>query len=312
MASPQIATAGFVIEAGQDPVRVFEKHRAELIRSRLMMNIGMALLFLVLLAISIVVSRFYPDRLWAGLPRIFEYFGTVMPNLEGDKLFLARGADGKAVEGSILYWYSDLGKYLQLLFETILMAITATMLGAGMAFLLSFPAARNLAPARWINLIARRTTEVFRGVPEIVMALVLVFAVGIGPLAGVIAIAIHTAGALGKLFSEVNENASMRPVEGMRSVGGTWFDEVRFGVVPQVLPNFVSYSLLRFEINVRASSIVGFVGAGGIGQELNHTISFYNDDRVMAVLIMIVVLVTVIDLISERLRTRLIGRENLI
>ena len=312
MATPQIATPGFVIEPGQDPVSMFEKHRAELIRSRMMMNIAIALLFFVLLAISVTVSRFYPDRLWAGLPRIFEYFGTVMPNLEADKLFLGRGADGKAVQGSILYWYSDIGKYVQLLFETVLMAITATMLGAAVAFMLSFPAARNLAPARWINILARRTTEVLRGVPEVIIALVLVFAVGIGPLAGILAIAIHTAGALGKLFSEVNENASMRPVEGMRSVGGTWFDEIRFGVVPQVLPNFVSYSLLRFEINVRASSIIGFVGAGGIGQELNHTISFYNDDRVMAVLIMIVLLVTVIDLVSERLRTRLIGRENLI
>jgi phosphonate transport system permease protein len=154
--------------------------------------------------------------------------------------------------------------------------------------------------------------EVCRGTPEILIALVLVFAVGIGPLAGVVAIAVHTMGALGKLFAEVNENASMRPVDGMRSVGGTWWDEIRYGIVPQVMPNFVSYALLRFEINVRASSIVGFVGAGGIGQELNHTISFYNDDRVMAVLIMIVLLVTCIDLLSERLRTRLIGKENLL
>ncbi len=312
MAATQVATAGFVIEPGQDAVTVFEKHRAELMASRRMMNIGMAVLFFVLLAISIYVSRFYPERLWNGAPRIFEYFGTVTPNLELDKLFEARGANGKAVPGSILYWYSDIGKYLKLLFETVLMAITATMLGAAVAFLLSFPAARNLAPTKWINFLARRTTEVFRGVPEIIIALVLVFAVGIGPLAGVLAIAIHTAGALGKLFSEVNENASTRPVEGMRSVGGTWFDEMRFGIVPQVLPNFVSYTLLRFEINVRASSIVGFVGAGGIGQELNHTISFYNDDRVMAVLILVVLLVTIIDLISERARTRLIGRENLI
>lgn len=312
MSSHRLATPAFVIEPGQDPVTMFEKHRAELQRSRLFMNIAMAVLFALLLAVSVYVSKFYPDRLWAGLPRIFEYFGTVMPNLDADNLFAARQANGKAVPGSILYWYSDLGKYLQLLFETILMAITATMLGAAIAFLLSFPAARNLAPLRWINVLARRTTEVLRGVPEIIIALLLVFALGIGPLAGVLAIAIHTAGALGKLFSEVNENASMRPVEGLRSVGGTWWDEMRFGIVPQVLPNFVSYSLLRFEINVRSSSIVGFVGAGGIGQELNHTISFYNDDRVMAVLILIVLLVTVIDLISERLRTHLVGRENLI
>lgn len=312
MANSPIATTGFVIPPGQDPVLVFEKHRAELLRSRRVMNLTLIVLFLALLIVSVIVSRFYPERLWNGLPRIFEYFGTVMPSLEADKLFEGRAENGKAVPGSLLFWYSDIGKYLRLLFETILMAITATMLGVALAFVLSFPAARNLALTRWSNILARRTAEVFRGVPEIVIALVLVFAVGIGPLAGVIAIAIHTAGALGKLFSEVNENASMRPVEGIRSVGGNWFAEMRFGIVPQVMPNFVSYSLLRFEINVRASSIVGFVGAGGIGQELNHTISFYNDDRVMAVLILIVLLVTTIDLVSERVRTRLIGRENLI
>jgi phosphonate transport system permease protein len=134
--------------------------------------------------------------------------------------------------------------------------------------------------------VSRRFLEFCRGVPEILLALVFVFAVGIGPLAGVLAIAIHTTGALGKLFAEVNENASMRPVDGITAVGGNWFDEMRYGIVPQVLPNFFSYALLRFEINVRASSIVGFVGAGGIGQELNHVISFYSDDRVTAVLIL--------------------------
>ncbi|MCG6114954.1 MAG: ABC transporter permease subunit [Mesorhizobium sp.] len=151
--------------------------------------------------------------------------------------------------------------------------------------------------------------EIFRGVPEILYALVFVFMVGIGPLAGVLAIAIHTAGALGKMFAEVNENASQRPVMGIRGVGGNWFEEMRYGVMPQVLPNFISYTLLRFEINVRASAVVGFVGAGGIGQELYHVISFYSDDRVMAVLILVVLMVTVVDLISERLRSFFIGKE---
>ena len=103
----------------------------------------------------------------------------------------------------------------------------------------------------------------------------------------------------------------MRPVEGIRGVGGNWFEEMRYGVLPQVLPNFASYTLLRFEINVRASSIVGFVCAGGIGMELNRVISLYSDDRVVAVLLLVVMLVTVIDLLSERLRTHFIGKENL-
>ena len=203
------------------------------------------------------------------------------------------------------------GPYLTLIWETILMAITASLLGTFGAFVLSFPAAHNFAPARWLHWVSRRFLELCRGIPEILLALILVFMIGIGPLAGVIAIAIHTVGALGKLFAEVNENASSRPVEGITATGGTWVQQMLYGVVPQVTPNFTSYALLRFEINVRASSIIGFVvGAGGIGQELNKVISFYSDDRVMAVLILVVLTVTVIDLISERLRLGFIGREN--
>lgn len=296
--------------AADDPVQLFEQRRRELARSKRAMNLLFLALFAAAVFASVYVSRFYPERLASGLPRIFEYFGTIMPNLELDKLFLPRGDNGKAVPGSIAYWYSDFWTYLRLIAETVAMALTATILGAVAAFLLCFPASRNLAPNSVVYHLSRRFMEICRGVPEILYALIFVFAIGIGPLAGVIAIAIHSAGALGKLFSEVNENASMRPVEGIRGVGGNWFEEMRYGVVPQVLPNFASYTLLRFEINVRSSSIVGFVGAGGIGQELNRVISLYSDDRVVAVLLMIVVLVTLIDVFSERLRLAFIGKEN--
>lgn len=296
--------------APDDPVTLFEQRRAEMIRSKRAMNWLFIALFAAAVAASIYVSKFYPDRLASGLPRILEYFGTIMPNLELDKLFLPRGDNGKAVPGSIVYWYSDFWLYIRLIAETVAMALTATIIGAAAAFLLCFPASRNLAPNSVVYIISRRFMEICRGVPEILYALIFVFAVGIGPLAGVMAIAIHSTGALGKLFSEVNENASMRPVEGVRGVGGNWFEEMRYGIVPQVLPNFASYTLLRFEINVRASSIVGFVGAGGIGQELNRVISLYSDDRVVAVLLLVVVLVTLIDLLSERLRLHFIGKEN--
>jgi phosphonate transport system permease protein len=306
--------ASIDVNAGPQPddaVSVFERHRSDLRRQRLGMNILFIGAFLLALGLSIWVSRFYPDRLAAGLPRIFEYFSTIMPNLQFELLFEGRGADGRAVPGSLTYWYSDFNVYIRLIVETIFMALTATILGATAAFLLCFPASRNLAPNSVIYIVSRRFMEICRGVPEILYALVFVFAIGIGPLAGVLAIAIHSAGALGKLFSEVNENASMRPVEGIRGVGGTWFEEIRYGVVPQVMPNFVSYTLLRFEINVRASSIVGFVGAGGIGAELNRVISLYSDDRVVAVLLLVVITVTLIDLLSEQMRTHFIGRENL-
>lgn len=297
-------------DAPRDAVSTFERHRAELRASKRLWNIVALGAFLVCLGLSVWISQFYPERLANGIPRIFEYFGTILPDLQWDLLFEGRTEDGRAVPGSLTFWYTDFWTYLALIWETILMAITATLLGAAVAFILSFPAAHNLAPNSWVYWISRRFLEICRGIPEILLALVFVFMIGIGPLAGVLAIAIHTAGALGKLFAEVNENASSRPIEGITAVGGTWAEKMAYGVVPQVAPNFFSYAMLRFEINVRASSIIGFVGAGGIGQELNRVISFYSDDRVMAVLILVVLTVTLIDLISERIRIGYIGREN--
>ncbi|MEM6382781.1 MAG: phosphonate ABC transporter, permease protein PhnE [Pseudomonadota bacterium] len=295
----------------EDPVSIYEQHRKELARAKMGQTILFGLLFFGLLIFSVVTSQFFPDRLAQAASRVFEYFGTIMPSLEWDKLFMGRDDQGRAVEGSLTFWYTDLNTYLALIWETILMAITATILGTAGALALCFAGSRNLMQNSWIYFFARRFMEICRGVPEILIALVFVFAFGIGPLAGILAVAIHSAGALGKLFAEVNENVSQRPIDGIRGVGGNWFEQMRYGVLPQVLPNFVSYGLLRFEINVRASSIIGFVGAGGIGQELNRVISFYSDDRVLAVLILVVVTVTVIDLISERLRMYFIGKEQL-
>lgn len=299
------------IQPGQDAVALFEAHRAEMRRQKLWVNLLLLGGFVVMLLWSIDVSRFWPDRLAAGIPRIFEYFGSVMPSFQWDVLFEPRNAEGRFPPGSIGFWYNDFWKYLALIWETILMAITATLIATALAVVLSFLAARNLTPAPWVGTAARRFLEFCRGVPEILFALIFVFAVGICPLAGILAITIHATGALGKLFAEVNENVSMKPVDGLTAVGATWAQRLRYGVLPQVLPNFTSYALWRFEINVRASAVVGFVGAGGIGAELNHVISFYSDDRVTAVLLLVVLTVTAIDLMSERARHALIGKEAL-
>ena len=131
----------------------------------------------------------------------------------------------------------------------------------------------------------------------------------LGPLPGILALAIHTTGALGKLFAEVVENIDMKLVEGLVSTGGSWVQMVRFAVLPQILSNFVSYTLLRFEINVRSAGIMGFVGAGGIGQELLVSVrKFYYSD-VSAILLLLIGTVMVIDLLTERLRHSLIGQE---
>jgi phosphonate transport system permease protein len=195
-----------------------------------------------------------------------------------------------------------------MLFETTQIAALGTLLGAVAAICACFGASVNLAPNRATYLICRRGLELFRTVPDIVYALILVYAFGVGPPAGVFAIALHTTGALGKLFAEVVENADMRPWDGVRAAGGTWLHGVRFAIVPQVMPNFLSYLLLRFEVNVRGSTVIGFVGAGGIGQELYLVISKNYYDEIGAIIVLIVLTVAVIDIVSERLRTWATGR----
>jgi phosphonate transport system permease protein len=255
------------------------------------------------LFLSAWVSEVYPSSLIAGAPRIGEYLAKLVPDLRLPVLFA--GADA---QGSLAYWMYRLDSWLWLLFETSQMAALATLSGAAVAMLLCFPAAANLAPNRAVHFAFRRVLELFRSVPDIVYALILVWTFGVGPLAGILAIALHTVGALGKLFAEVVENADMRPWEAVRAAGGTWAHAVRFAILPQVLPNFLSYALLRFEINVRGATVIGFVGAGGIGQELYSVISFNYYQEIGAIIVLIIAAVSLIDLTSERLRTVAIGR----
>jgi phosphonate transport system permease protein len=284
-----------------DPVLLFERQRAELQRQRLIQTALFGGAFLVTLLWAAITSGFVPQTVLSGLPRIGEYFSRLLPHLEARNLFA-----GSGTEGSIAYWFFKIDVWSRLLLETAQMALMATVIGASLALLLSFPAARNLAPNLWFSRGLRRVLELLRTIPDIVYALVLVWALGVGPLAGILAMALHTIGALGKLFAEVNENASGRAVEGVRGVGGDWFAEMRYGVLPQVLPNFMSYTMLRFEVNVRAASVIGFVGAGGIGQELQTVIglNYYTD--VSALLLLIILTVVVIDSLSALIRKRLI------
>ncbi len=235
-------------------------------------------------------------KIWAGLPRLGEYIYKTLPTLRLESLVSDIGE-----------WFWRWKVWLRLLIETVLIAYLATLVGVVGAFLLSFPASRNLAPNRWVLNITRRYLEIIRTVPELVWALIFVFCFGVGPMAGVLAIGLHSTGALGKLYSEVNENIDMRPVEGVRASGGDWFQQIRFGVVPQVIPNIISYTLLRFEINVRSSSIIGYVGAGGLGQEIREAMSLQEYTDLSALFIIILVTVIVMDTASERLRHRIIG-----
>jgi len=198
--------------------------------------------------------------------------------------------------------------HIPALIETLNIAAVATLLGAIAAMSLSLLATRGLA--RWPRLIPvfRRTMDALRAIPEIVIALVLIYILGGGPVPAVIAIALHTGGALGKLFSEVAENADLKPIEGLQSVGANWSQRMWLGVIPQVAPNWLSYALLRFEINVRASAILGFVGEGGIGHDLKLAMQWGQGryDEVVAIFALLFVTIVVIDQISDRYREKLV------
>jgi len=202
-----------------------------------------------------------------------------------------------------------LWQYMPSLVETINIAAVATLIGAIIGLLLSLFSTRGLAfwPAG-IPLF-RRSMDIMRAMPEIVIALVLIFIMGAGPIPAMIAIAIHTSGALGKLFSEVNENCDVKPVDGLASVGASWGQRMWFGVFPQVVQNYFSYALLRFEINIRASAILGFVGAGGIGYDLRNTISWGKGryDDATAIFILLFLTIVMVDQLSSVVRSRLLG-----
>ncbi|GGF49653.1 MULTISPECIES: phosphonate ABC transporter, permease protein PhnE [Mameliella] len=254
---------------------------------------GIAILVFVVLLVS--GFRVANDRnaggFFDGIHRIFDFPADVVGEAWEKRADLAG-----------LLW-----KYLPDLIETLNIAAVATLLGAALGLVLSLLSTRGMA--RWPVLIPlfRRIMDVTRALPEIVVALVLIYMLGGGPIPAMIAIALHTAGALGKLYSEVNENADLKPVDGLTSVGATWSQKMLLGVMPQVAPNYLSYGLLRFEINIRASAILGFVGAGGIGYELRNSMAWGPGrfDEAAAIFILLFVTIVVVDQLSSSLRNRL-------
>ena len=259
--------------------------------------VGLAIV-VALMLLSGWIGEVRPIVLFENFSKFFSYFGRI--------LFLDNGRFVLTDPGEWLWGWK---KWLRLMGETIVIAYLGTIMGAVGAFLFCFTASRNLGRLSWLRFATRRFLEFCRTVPELVFALIFVTAWGLGPLPGVLALAIHTMGALGKLFSEVVENIDMKPVEGLESTGANWITTVRFAAIPQVLSNFASYALLRFEINVRGAAVMGFVGAGGIGQDLIEAIrKFYYSD-VSAILVLVIITVSLIDLITERVRHGLIGME---
>ena len=250
------------------------------------------LIFVVLMASGFHIAD---DRnaggFWEGLHQIGDYPADVLSEAWQKRADLPR----------------LIAKYLPALIETVNIAAVSTLIGAIGGLFLSLLGTRGLA--KWPRLIPlfRRISDIMRAVPEIVIALVLIFVLGGGPVPAMIAIAIHTAGALGKMFSEVAENASLKPVEGLASTGATWSQCMLLGVLPQVAPNYLSYALLRFEINIRASAILGFVGAGGLGYELRNAMAWGPGrfDEAAAIFILLFGTIVFFDQVSSRYRNRL-------
>jgi phosphonate transport system permease protein len=297
-----------------DPAyRLFQHRFGALRRARRNETLLTLAVVMLLFVVAAIGTDFSPLKVTAGLPRIGEYFGklfSIEPNPRTGPiavLALPHLLGGVKQPQSIAYWFYRINIYVALLWQTIQMAVLATALGFGAAFLLCFPATHTFIRNRFVVVLTRRLLELMRTIPQVVLAFILVWPFGVGPLAGIVAIAVHTTGALGKLYVELNENVDERPVDGIRSVGGSWLSQLRYGVVPQVMPGFLSYVLLRFEINVRSSTIIGFVGAGGIGQELKRVIGFNIYEEVSAIVILILLIVVAIDLTSEQIRRRFIG-----
>ncbi len=273
-------------------------HRQSVAARRRQLMLG-ATVFLLALLVSCVGAEVEPATFFSKLGNFTSYFDRLLTLDSGARVWT-----------DPTEWFWGLHRWLRLLGVTVLIAYVGTLSGAALAFVGCFAASRNLVPG-WLCMLVRRVLELLRTVPDLVFAMIFVVAFGLGPLPGVLALTLHSTGTLGKLFTEVVESIDLKPVEGVTAAGGSWFAQVRFGALPQVLSNFVSYTLLRLEINVRGATVIGFVGAGGIGTDLLTAIrKFYYAD-VSAMLLLIVLCVVVLDMTSERLRHHLLALETL-
>ncbi|WP_064683732.1 phosphonate ABC transporter, permease protein PhnE [Rhizobium bangladeshense] len=254
------------------------------------------------------------------LPHLFDFVQDLVPR-DGTEIWRALfDLPSPYDDGSFKYNYPEgrvyltqgfyMPEYFAKMIETLNIALVSTLIGLILGFGLCFLAAKNTAPSRWIRGPVRRLMEVLRAFPEVVIAGFCLAILSLGPIPAVIAVSIHTIGALGKMFYEVVENADMRPDEGLRSVGANWAERMWFGFVPQVMPNFMSYFLLRFEINVRASTIIGAVGGGGIGELLRLSIGQGHQAKTLAIVLLLLLTIVSIDQFSAWLRRKLVGEQS--
>jgi phosphonate transport system permease protein len=235
---------------------------------------------------GLVDLDFSPARMMAGLHQLGWFIRLMIPPDPG----------------------SSLPAYLTAMGETLSIAVLGTSIAAVVALPVSLLAARNIVPSNIFRFPVRRFLDSIRGVDQLIWALVWINVVGLGPFAGVLAIAVSDFGAFGKLFSEAIEGADKKPVEGIRASGGSALHEIRFGLMPQVLPVIAGQVLYFIESNVRSATIIGIVGAGGIGLQLAEQIRVLEWQKVSFLILMILVAVAAIDFVSSKLRFAIIGR----
>jgi phosphonate transport system permease protein len=279
---------------------------------------------LLFLLLALSGSLWFANETNAGkffdrLPHIADFFIDMKPRDWFEPVRALFDLPSPYDDGSLQFDYPEgrvyltqsiyIPEYFYRMVETLNIALFSTLVGSTFGFLLCFSAASNITASRWLRFTTRRFLEIVRAFPEIVIAGFFLAIFSLGPIPAIMAVSIHTVGALGKMFFEVVENADMKPDEGLRAVGANWVERVWFGIVPQVLPNFMSYFLLRFEINVRASTILGAVGAGGIGESLRLSISRGHEAKTIAIVFLLFCTIVVVDQFSAWLRHRLVGRQ---
>ena len=241
---------------------------------------------------------------------VLGYLGYLQWLFEFGKLF--SGLDRLwVIVGLMVDWSGfatwDHVEILKSMLETVTMAFLGTLLASIVALPLGFLGARNVIPSRVFRFLTRRVFDVFRGLDQLIWALVFVRAMGLGPIAGILAIFVSDTGVLAKLYSEAIENAERGQLDGVRSTGASRLMALRLGVLPQVLPVMLSQALYQLESNSREATILGLVGAGGIGLRLSERIQINAWDQVAYIIVLILITVAVIDFISKRIRTRLIA-----
>lgn len=234
-------------------------------------------------------------------PHFFDYIAQTIPTLHLSTLF----ADGHT-KGSFAYWGYRLPIQLPLIWETIQLAFSSTILSTALSVGLAFIAANNTDSPKWLKFSVRTFVAFLRTMPELAWAVMCVMAFGIGAIPGFIALTLHTVGSLTKLFYESIETASDKPVRGLKACGAGRLQRMRYALWPQVQPIFLSYSFMRLEINFRQSTILGLVGAGGIGQELMTSIKLDRYDQVSMTLLLIILVVSMMDFASGKLRKRVV------